>query len=385
MSSFEVLQNSDNVTTKENQKFSSLKDEPVYKQRDILKNAIQKANDLVAQLDDIPNKLKPALRLYFFNNIIERKGQDPDNGYNKEIQDGIERFKVFIDHEKSAERGKVLPPIGIEIEIPDTFKEFTVEDYDLFYATEDLGIPAGKDIRYEFAPQYSFSAKSQSMLVHELIRGGFIETVDKNGKKKIRGEGDFPLHINLGFPAHLINKENKTKFKKSADVLVNALTYAFSSPERLKKRIDTSRFKLQLAETPDNFEQKLSFSNEIGKWQRLEIRSLEVRDATVYRLLSEAQLLGTALFSSFENLKIKRSYQVVLEHIWQKFEKDVNCIIKEYHIDNNDIDDSKLKSRLILKYTNLSKKFRNLITETSLSIKQVLENSLENSAVKSAA
>lgn len=320
MNYFEVPQNSNNLNPEKNNKTTDSEVGSIYEQRDILKNATKKAREIVADLDDIPDRLKPALRLYFFNNIIARKGQDPENGYEREVQDGLKRFKSFIQDERSAESNKALPPIGIEIEIPEKFKEFTVEDYDFFYATEDLGIPAGKDIRYEFAPQYSFSAKSQSILAHELIRGGFIETINKNNKKEIRGEGDFPLHINLGFPARLKSEENEMKFEKSADILVNAITYAFSSPERLRKRTDKSRFKIETAERPEITKQNGN-SDKIEEWQRLEIRSLEVRDATLYRLLSEAQLLGAALFSNFSTQDAENPRQISLKNIWQEFEK----------------------------------------------------------------
>jgi hypothetical protein len=273
MNYLEAPQNFDILPQTENNEATDAEVESVYEQREILKNAIQKAKDIVVDLDDVPDRLKPALRLYFFNNIMDRKGEDPDGGYEKEILEGVKRFKSFIENERNAERNTVLPPIGIEIEIPDKFKEFTIEDYDFFYATEDLGIPAGKDVRYEFAPQFSYSAKSQSILAHELIRGGFIETVNTNGKKEIRGEGDFPLHVNLGYPARIKNEENKIKFEKSADILVNALTYAFSSPERLRKRIDRSRFKTQLAESPEITKQNRNIDDKIEEWQRLEIRS----------------------------------------------------------------------------------------------------------------
>jgi len=382
MKYFEEPKIIDSLKPVQSEKTSSMEVDSVYKQRELLKNAINKAKDLVADLENIPDKIKPAIRLYFFNNIIARKGKEPENGYDQEIQDVLNRFKVYIDDEKNAEESKILPTIGTEIEIPDKFKEFTIEDYDLFYATEDLGIPAGKDVRYEFAPQYSYSAKSQSILVHELIRGGFIETKSQDGKKEIRGEGDFPLHINLGFPAHYITKENKEKFEQSADSLVNALTYAFSSYERLKKRTDKFRFKTRPAENPESINQAGS-AKDVGKeWQRLEIRSLEVRDSTLYRLLSETQLLGVALFSNFyhEDLRQKN-----LKNIWQDFEEKVNDIIKEYHLDYNDIDDSKLKSRLILKYSQLSDKMRNLITDSSLLIRQVLREDPELSSSKIAA
>lgn len=385
MNYFEAPQSLDCLTQDKNDKIIDTEVESVYVQREILKNAIQKAKDLVTDLDDVPDRLKPALRLYFFNNIMDRNGQDPEGGYDKEVVDGIKRFKSFIENEKNAERDKVLPPIGIEIEIPDKFNEFTIADYDLFYATEDLGIPAGKDVRYEFAPQYSFSAKSQSMLTHELIRGGFIETLDRNGKKEVRGKGDFPLHINLGFPASLKSDENKMNFEKSADILANALTYAFSSPERLRKRIDRSRFKTQLAESPEIINKNRNFDDTMEEWQRLEIRSLEVRDATLYRLLSEAQLLGAALFRNVSTENPENVYQITLKNIWQEFEKNFNDIIRDYHVNLNDIDDSKLKSRLILKYTQLSNKMRNLITESSLLVKQAIKESSQVLTTKTAA
>lgn len=59
--------------------------------------------------------------------------------------------------------------------------------------------------------------------------------------------------------------------------------------------------------------------------------------------------------------------------------------MKEYHLNYNDIDDSKLKSRLILKHSQLSDKVRNLITDYSLQIQKTLKENSEILSIKKAA
>lgn len=273
-----------------------------YEQRALIDSAVATSKELVADLD-IPEKLKPALHLYFFNNYIARQGNVPEGGYKEEIKKGLSRFQSYIEAEGEAEKKLILPTIGIEIEIPGKFEKITtLQDHDFFDATQKLGIPAGYDQIYEFATGYSYSAKTQSMLAHELIRGGFIQTKTKEGKNQIDGKGDFSLHVNLGFP----NKFVSSKLEAAADVLTNALTYGFTSPERLKKRKTSTRVNFELAEAAQQS------TDSKDNWKRLEIRSLEVRDETLYRLLSEAQLLGAALFSNFSTANSEDSHQIVL-------------------------------------------------------------------------
>lgn len=342
-----------------------------YELRALLDKATETASRLVLNLD-IPDKLKPALKLYLFNNIIERQGQAPVDGYEAEVKKGLDRFKPYINNEVEAEKNKYLPPIGIEIEIPPLklFGDISVLDYDFFDATQRLGIPAGKDEFHEFAVDYSYSASTQSLIAHELIRGQFIPTVEKDNKKKIFGQGDFSLHINLGFLKKSIPYKDvaNSSFNKKSLVLTNALTLAFTSASRLWKKKTSINFKVEPAEPPS------ARDNNDSKWQRLEIRSLEVRDETVYRLLSEAQLLGSSLFSSFTDSESSDEIQVALKNIWLEFEEKMNTLQDHYWLGEHSLDKEKYKSMTFLKFTNLQTEVRKIVTETCLLIKQVLKS-----------
>jgi hypothetical protein len=59
---------------------------------------------------------------------------------------------------------------------------------------------------------------------------------------------------------------------------------------------------------------------------RLELKALEVRDTSVYRLIAHSQLLGAAFFASFG------THIPHLAAEWRRFEDSINTLYNEFNI-----------------------------------------------------
>ncbi|MCX6793105.1 MAG: hypothetical protein NTY12_03685 [Candidatus Falkowbacteria bacterium] len=345
---------------------------------DFVKAKVKEAVDLANAFNNVPEKIKPALQLHYFNNLIAiEKG----NGAN--LLNGTQEKYILGQYakvEKQAEENMYLPTVGLEIEVPYGFKV----DKELCEATKDLGIPqagtGGTNETWEFASDFSYSAKTQTLIAHELIRGDFIETEGADQSRKIRGDGDFSMHLNLGFPLDLAEKisddyDFKSRFKLKADVLVNALTYAFVSPKRLVNRKTSSRMNLdktankagkKITEAPNLDE----YNSDIVSSGRLEIRSLEVRDATLYRLVPEAQVLAAALFSSEADKPDKSQEQ--LKNIWEDFSVKVQNIFTQFNLTFDTVDEKSIRAAKAIDETSIQNELRALITQTAQAINHTI-------------
>ncbi len=342
---------------------------------------VESAKNRLNQLGDVPEKAVPALQLHYFNNLrLKNNGEETGSELEEK-----RKLTNFIVAERFAERNPYLPTVGVEIEVPHKFKV----DEPLFQATVDLGIPHSYNLAWEFSVDYTYSSEMQCLLVKELIRGGFIETEEFGGQKNIAGMGDFSLHVNIGIPLNLIddfaqNERHQESFKKRADALVNAFSYAFSSPERIVNRKTSTRFRANEVakiskknlnndgQSSSDFKRRET-SDELW-YGRLEIRSLELRDATFYRLMPEAQLLASALFAACSpesTLAIKKS----LMDIWTSFEADVLAILDRYNLtlESIDMDYQRAEIAALLTDTTLQKEFRELISRSAMQIKRLIK------------
>jgi hypothetical protein len=326
-------------------------------------------------LHDIPEKIMPVLNLHVFNDLIWNE----DETYSEEDKERtLKKFRSFIEAEQEAEASLFLPTIGVEVEVP---SKFDVNN-ELCRATEALGIPKDADESWEFSTDFSYSAHTQSALIHELIRGGFIETEndgEKNGRK-IRGSGDFSMHLNLGVYPEIRDRLRKDErlqshYEHSADVLVNALTYAFTSPDRLNKRKTSSRVETFKDSVPTK-KKRTSYEVKDATSNRLEIRSLEVRDKTVYRLLSESQLLGEALFSNF--LDERSGANIDLSDAWERFEERASALLAAENIALSDIDLEEYKAVEKLKRTNIRREMREAVSDAAREIGYIIEENKKN-------
>ncbi len=164
----------------------------------------------------------------------------------------------------------------------------------------------------------------------------------------------------------------------------NAFSYAFNSPERIVNRKTSTRFRAnEVAKiSKKNLNNDGQFSSNFKRretsdelwYGRLEIRSLELRDATFYRLMPEAQLLASALFAACSpesTLAIKKS----LMDIWTSFEADVLAILDRYNLtlESIDMDYQRAEIAALLTDTTLQKEFRELISGSAMQIKRLIK------------
>lgn len=222
-------------------------------------------------------------------------------GDEKNLDKTSTRFDALIQQELTASDPRnSLPTIGLEVETPRKPLKLSLADNNLYeqYAQffDLVGMPRNKintgKSKYsywEFSPFPSYSVLVQARILSELIKGGFIPSLnqpyDPNLIMEELDQKMVSLHVNLGIPNYLgIDPHNQ-----ELNPFACALTFAFDSPERLLYRRSSEFFNVR--------ELNVTALNR-GFKQRLEIKALEVSNSSAYRLLHEAQVLGSALFAS---------------------------------------------------------------------------------------
>lgn len=341
----------------------------------------KKSEKEYSKKNEVPERIKPLLGLRLLNDYVESALQK-----KKPEMERPERFQKIAESEIWGEEGPYLPTIGTEIEIPHSLP-IRGTRAELFRATERLGIPkAGTpNEEWEFAIPYTYSAEAQSAYAHELIRGGFIETEETEEGKQIRGGGNgmFSLHLNIGIPDTLwevldaLIKEKGEKdaisfIKKDTAIFTYAFTTGFSSSSRIEKgKYGRPTYFGIWAEKSKKSEEHRSSENISEDSRRIELRSLEVRDKTLYRMFKEAQNLSSALFA--EHAPQRDRNQEALSKIWERFQKNTIKLLESYSIANN-LDEEQNQERIAdaVGKTSIQKEMRALITATSLEIEKVL-------------
>lgn len=336
--------------------------------RELSESAEQQLRDYELEYGELPVAVRPLYLLHQLNDEVEQQiAEDADRVAESQVR-GRGRIDQLIREERRTEMNSHIPTIGIEIEIP---FEPNPAQKELFQATLQFGIPKDRDYEgaWEFSVPYSHSAHVQAAIVRELIRGGFIQTT--SDQKQIAGEGDFALHVNLGVPENLrvsadVAHEDATSegesraFSDSIHWLTNALTYAFSSSERLRKgKYNKS---VQVVKGANSVE---------GTTERVEIRSLEVRDKTVYRMLEEIQMLGAGLFAAYKENPDDADH--ALAAIWNAFEEEVQQLFNEKETDDHALEENVLVAIRALEKTDIQKRLRALITAAALKLYAVRE------------
>jgi hypothetical protein len=105
-----------------------------------------------------------------------------------------------------------------------------------------------------------------------------------------------------------------------------------------------------------------------------------VRDKTVYRLLSESQFLGEALFSNF--LEERSKANVDLSDVWNRFEKKASDLLGAENISLGDIDYEKNKAIEKLKRTNIRREMREAVSDAAREVGRIIEKFKETPKVE---
>ena len=316
-----------------------------------------------------------AAKLYLYN-VISRHPDVTDEELSKKVK---YRLQSFSQVEKAAQaETNPLPTIGIELEIPYSAIQGKVD------LLKTLNIPnysEGDDLR-EVNPSFSYSARTQARIIQELAKMNAVPLERVKGKQRVPNWSSLSLHVNLGLPEN-IRSFNLTETELYA--LSDTVTYAFSSPARLKSRkTDTSL----------NWNKSADRSKKTGNIEvpnaaeplRLEIRATEFKDYPTFRMLIEVQRLGAML-----NAHIKRSSKQQmsetdnqLAELWQSFQEETIYYHRRLGLEADEVDLDTAKVVNALHSTDLKQKSRQIITDYSKKVSIILK-SAESSELKKVA
>ncbi len=280
-----------------------------------------------------------------------------------------DRFGSLANKEKAFSDPKnPFPTIGIEIEVPKkVVNPSDFSSYALFF--DKVGMPRNRlnatgdhailGTHWEFSPPPSYSSETQSRIIAELIRGGFLPSLRSSQKPEdIREYLDnklVSLHVNL----EILREFLTISLDDTCKTFSNMLALAFTSPERLMFRTSTAPILIKKGE--QTVKSRAFRLLDVG---RLELKAHEVRTGSTYRLLKEAQLLGGALFAFLYG------GDPWLSQKWQEIKPKAESLIEKVFVGQPLPLGNEIKSLVAkrLEETTLQQELRSLITVTTAEI-----------------
>lgn len=250
--------------------------------------------------------VRPALILYSFNTIREYP-TITDMDLIKELT----RLHAMIRDEEEAAKDAHLPTIGIEIEVPEKKFPLGSPTYSkLAKWLNDNGIPVDKDFSdlepTEFSLPPSYSAHVQARMLHELRKAGYVPTDYSFAS----------LHVNLGVP------HGPKLQKKNVEDLSDVLTYAFVPAARIRNFSYAEAVEIYGENDKDVI---VVEKGEVSHDKRIEFRTPRVFGPKTYRMLEEAQIIGS-LFTGEENK---------YDQLKHEFIDEVAILRKKYNLSRN--------------------------------------------------
>lgn len=304
--------------------------------------------------------LEIASTLYFYN--LLNKANTPQEAF------GV-LPKLILKEQVASDTSNPLPTIGFEVESPSKVNDlYTNKDYGIFF--DSIGMPRNEinspaeDFRFprwEFSPPPSYSASVQARILCELIKGGFIPSLTNSQRPedivKFLDDKLVSLHINLGVPLKItaslsVDDDNVRTF-------LAAFTLGFTSAQRLDKKTSGDVGSFQPAST---------VTAKTGKREeRLEIKALEVRTQSTYRLMHEIQSLGAALFAYLGD---QDSY---LGNHWLEARDEFKSLFKsvDFHLGNLG---QKIELSHLVATTDISQRLRTSITRRSHQVARAIDS-----------
>lgn len=231
-----------------------------------------------------------------------------------------------------------LPTIGWEVEIPT--KPFPVSRagmYALFF--DFMGLPRNKNhtsivpgnrtgyeyFFWEFSTNPAYSVAIANRTLCELIKGGFIPYLSGPStaldRRNLLADKLVSLHINLGIPPWLVEKQESFRIELQEDIilLASSFEFAYTSSERFTYRSQTSIAGSKEAETTAK-------NTSEPKPHRLELKVFEVGTANTYRLMEEIQLVAAAAFCAVAE------QDVPLAAVWRRTSPKIHSVYEKYYI-----------------------------------------------------
>ncbi|MBI2049678.1 hypothetical protein HYT32_02120 [Candidatus Roizmanbacteria bacterium] len=302
--------------------------------------------------------LSVAYRLAFYNLIAS----DDPNPKSFELLSN--RLRHLADKEKAfSDPENPFPTTGIEIEVPrKVVPNSDFPPYAEFF--DKIGMPrngtnpnSGKEVLgfcWEFSPNPSYYAGTQSRIIAELIKGGFLPSLRLSQYPRdileYLDSSLVSLHVNLG---GIVNREQMQPNYANYDFFSKVFAFAFTSPLRLEHRKSANYLSIKEGE-----ETLKSIALNLGSVGRLEVKALEVRTESTYRLLGEIQLLAGAFFAFLYD---KDDF---LSQRWQEVQKEakplIDTVIEDIYNSSGIATNSTVTKRLA--QTTISQELRSLIT-----------------------
>jgi len=248
----------------------------------------------------------------------------------------LSRLEVLEETEREG-AFPLLQTIGWEVESPrKLFTRSLNGKYALFF--DLMGIPRNKvnaDIQpgkldsyghseyWEFSTHPAYSADLANRTLCELIKGNFIPHLEGSATDEDRhtllDNKLVSLHINIGIPPRLTQR-NMPVISESEDIkfLASSFEFAYTSSIRHAHRSQTVISNIRSAKPLEDQSDKEIF--------RLEVKALEVRDASTYRLMREIQLVAASTFAYVGG------YNIPLATSWESIREDIKRIYEKYSV-----------------------------------------------------
>lgn len=309
--------------------------------------------------------LEVASTLYVYNLL---NGGNTSDGRNP-----LEPFApipgLILEERVASNPSNPLPTIGFEVESPKKAGLFyTNKNYgrffDLIWLPRNKLNPRTHDEqfdRWEFSPPPSYSASVQARILCELIKGGFIPSLahSQSPEDIVRLLDDklVSLHVNLGVPSKITTSLSTDN--DNVRTFLAAFALGFTSTQRLDNKTSGNM---------GSFKEVDTATAKSGKRQeRLEIKALEVRTQSTYRLMHEIQNLGAALFAYLGD---KDSH---LGSHWLDAREEFKLLYKsvDFHLGNLG---QKIELSHLVASTDISQRLRTSITRRSHQVARAIDS-----------
>lgn len=284
---------------------------------------------------------------------------------SKSDMDFIKRrhFTLIGDEIAAAHPSNHLPTIGFEVESPrKPYRLVNSRDYVDFF--DAIGMPRNRVNKFddaggrnppsafwEFSPPPSYSASVQARILHELITGRFIPSLrysqDPEQIKTLLDNKLVSLHLNLGVPSIWMGDIVHLRGNEDAKILASMLALAYTSPVRLESRSQQVYVDVKDADPTVKGG---------GVNRRLELKALEVRDESVYRLMIGSQPLGGAMFARLGG------YDQSLAEVWDGVREDGQKVYNRYRFEPDMLKSKQTVAELVRRY-NIGQELRRIIEQ----------------------
>ena len=332
-------------------------------------------------------------RLKFFNYFARLKLGDEELS-EQEVNDVWREIERLNELEQQFKEDGRLATIGVEIEIPESATTSSIRR-----VLSNLLIPLTREesrsnkgrVLVEVSTQFSYSSQVQARVIQELLKMGLVpldssedpnQSVNADNLSGYEISDDEPLsmHVNLGLGRFNSSLERYNWLDKALGIIASSVSIAFSSADRLSLRKTSIVKRIEPARPArSEFDGELQASYLVNTPRRYEIRATELRDSTVYRLLSETQSIGTAVRAVCREIMGESNYQYQneLSDRLELFVSDLEDVFSQFNVSAYSIDSKTGKEKIIdlMAKTNIKQELRLLISNFSRSVNEIIRRS----------